>query len=87
MPTALLSRLAEKMENDGANFTHLSLPEAAPLARLASTITQHLLPTPTYELALLNFNAGIYFENTGDVVQAKQAFEKYGEISASNWSY
>ncbi len=80
---ALLSRLAEKMENDGANFTHLRLPEAAPFARLASTLTQHLLQAPTYELAALNFNAGIYFENTGDVVQAKQAFEKYGEISAA----
>lgn len=80
---ALLQNLGEILANDGANFINLSFTQAAPFTQLASTITQQLRGCPTYELASLNFNAGIYFENTGDVVRAKQAFEQYGKISAA----
>jgi tetratricopeptide (TPR) repeat protein len=74
---ALLDKLNELLENDAYNLTKLSLPAAQAYVKLVEHITKSLKENPSLDIASLNFAAGVYNSNTGDMVSEKKSWQNY----------
>jgi tetratricopeptide (TPR) repeat protein len=91
---ALLDRLNYILDADAYNLLNVSLTTAEPYVKLVFQINKSLEAFTSDDIGSLNFNAGIYFNNTGNIVGERYAYTQYGiiyqkllEIDPDNLSY
>ncbi len=76
----LLKMLNHITESDSFTHIRISLVDVMPYILPIFHLTQHLKINPSYEVAIYNLNAGVYYMNTGDLINAKRAFLNYQNI-------
>ena len=77
---ALLDRLNYLLQNDAYNLTLLDLTTATPYVKLVDHMTKSLKEYLSLDLASLNFGAGVFAQNIGDLVLEKNAWQNYRAI-------
>lgn len=81
----LLNQLNYILDSDVYNLMNIRLSQAAAYAYPVFQLTKALLKYehPSQDIASCNFNAGLYFQNIGDVVWCKDFYLVYQEIYKS----
>ncbi|WP_221225621.1 tetratricopeptide repeat protein, partial [Runella defluvii] len=77
---ALLDKLNYILEADADNLLNISLTEAAPYVQPVAHLSKCLREHPSWDIGSYNFSAGIYYNNTGDLVEARKCYDNYQTI-------
>ncbi|MBB3841037.1 hypothetical protein FHS57_005058, partial [Runella defluvii] len=77
---ALLDRLNYILEADAYNLLRIRLSAAEPYAKLLYQINKSLEAYPSWDIGSLNFNVGVYFNNTGNITGEQYTYTQYGII-------
>ncbi|WP_337043768.1 tetratricopeptide repeat protein [Emticicia sp. 17c] len=76
----LIDRLMFILKDDAYNLINISLKDAAPYIKLIESINKSFKALPDKNIANLNFSAGVYANNTGDIVAESSYWANYHAI-------